>query len=109
MVLAGIFFVVARKTSEPVKEEEKIKSDDLAYYTHFIEESLEGFSIIKSHQIEAQREATFIESIDALKKQHHKIETQKSFVDALNGGLQGLIISLLIVFGLYIGSRNGVS
>src|SRR5699024_4920504 len=48
-LLALIFYFMARKTSQPVKKEEKVKSKELETYTRFIEETLDGFSVIKSH------------------------------------------------------------
>lgn len=108
-VLAFIFFIVARKTSEPVKKEESVKSKELEGYTNFVEETLNGFSVIKSHQIEDKRQNDFFIKVEGLKKQHYKIEKQKSLVDAFNGTLQGILIGTLIVLGLFAGSKLGFS
>lgn len=109
MILAVIFYNISKKTSEPVKEEQKNKSKELEGYTHFVTESLEGFEVIKSHQIETQREQQFGALAEGLKKQQYKIEKKTSFVDALNGSVQGIIIASLMVLGLYYSSQSGVS
>lgn len=109
LFLATIFYNLAQKTSKPVKKEEKVKSKDLENYTNFIEETLDGFSIIKSHQIESVRENQFNDSIDKLKKQHYKIEKKTSIVDALNGAVQGVIVALLLVLGLFLGQQAGLT
>lgn len=108
-VLAIIFYLISKKTSEPIKVEEKNKSKELEGYTQFVTESLEGFEVVKSHQIENKRESMFVGLAEALKKQQYKIEKQRSLVDGLNGVVQGVIIGSLMVLGLYYTSQSGMS
>ena len=109
IILAIIFSLAARKTSEPIQKEQKAKSTELEKYTRFIEESMDGFSVIKSHRLEKERELQFGGLISGLQKQQYKLEWKSSLIDASNGVLQGLIIALLVVFGLYWGTTMGLS
>lgn len=108
-LLALIFYFMARKTSQPVKKEEEVKSKELETYTRFIEETLDGFSVIKGHQIEERREDEFNVLIDALRKRQYKLEKKMSIVDCFNSIVQGIIIALLVVLGLYIAQSSGIS
>lgn len=109
LVLGGIFIYLARKTSEPVKEEEKKKSSALSAYTGFVEESLQGFEIITQHQLEKTRHNRFKNLTQDLKAQQYQVEKKITLVDALNGLIQNAMIGLLIVLGLLTSRSMGLT
>src|SRR5690554_1340261 len=49
------FIVISKKTSKPIEEKEKVKSESLEDYTNFINESLKGFYVIKQNGLENSR------------------------------------------------------
>lgn len=109
LILALIFMILAKKTSDPVKKQESAKSIELEKYTSFVQETLNGFSVIKSHQIEEARAELFESSIEALRKQQFQLEKKTSLVDALNSAVQAMIIATLVVVGLYATKQAGIS
>jgi len=104
-----VFVMMARKSSEPVKKEEKQKSIHLDRYTEFIEETLNGFQVIIQHQLEKMRLASFEKIAQTLKQQQIKLEHKITQADALNNVIQSLIIVSLMVLGLGFSNRVGFS
>lgn len=104
-----VFVMMARKSSEPVKKEEKQKSIHLDRYTEFIEETLNGFQVIIQHQLEKMRLASFEKIAQTLKQQQIKLEHKITQADALNNVIQSLIIVSLMVLGLGFSNRAGFS
>ena len=109
IVLGGVFIYLARKTSEPVKKEEKKKSSALSAYTGFVEESLQGFEIITQHQLEITRHQRFEGLTQDLKAQQYQVEKKITLVDALNSLIQNTMIGLLIVLGLLTSRSMGLT
>lgn len=109
IILAAIFIYLARKTSKPVKKEEKKKSQALVQYTNFVEESLLGFEVITQHQLEKSRHDKFEKLSQNLKSQQYQVEKKMTLVDGLNGGVQSLIIAVLMVLGLLASVKTGMS
>lgn len=107
--LGSVFLYMARKTSEPVKKEEKKKSSALSAYTGFVEESLQGFEIITQHQLEKQRHQRFESLTQDLKTQQYQVEKKITLVDAFNGLIQNIMIGLLIVLGLLTSRSMGLT
>ena len=109
VILGAIFVYLARKTSKPVKKEEKKKSQALVQYTNFVEESLLGFEVITQHQLEKSRHDKFEKLSQNLKSQQYQVEKKMTLVDGLNGGVQSLIIAVLMVLGLLASVKTGMS
>lgn len=109
IILAAIFIYLARKTSKPVKKEEKKKSQALVQYTNFVEESLLGFEVITQHQLESVRRDKFGVLSKNLKDQQYQVEKKMTLVDGLNGAVQSFIIAALLVLGLLASVKTGVS
>lgn len=105
-----IFFIlIAKKTSKPVEEKEKVKSKSLEKYTNFINESLKGFFIIKQNSLEKSRIHKFNVLAKKVQEDNYEVDKKSTHVDALNSFIQMSIIFTLVATGIYYAKQSGLS
>jgi ABC-type multidrug transport system fused ATPase/permease subunit len=95
-----IFVFITGKTNKPVQKSEAKKSKSLQEYTDFVNETLNGFEIIKQHQLQDQRFEAFVSKATKVQKDNYTVDKQSTKVDALNNFIQTSIIFTLIVSGI---------
>lgn len=100
VVLLVIFLIITGKTNTPVQKSEAKKSESLQKYTDFVNETLNGFEIIKQHQLEKKRYEMFVENATQVQKDNYSVDKNSTKVDALNSFIQTSIIFTLIVSGI---------
>lgn len=98
--LLVIFVFITSKTNKPVQKSEAKKSKSLQEYTDFVNETLNGFEIIKQHQLQNLRFDAFVSKATQVQKDNYTVDKQSTKVDALNGFIQTCIIFTLIVSGI---------
>ncbi len=99
-VLLVVFMVITSKTNTPVQKSEAKKSKSLQVYTDFVNETLNGFEIIKQHQLENLRHKLFIEKATQVQKDNYIVDKQSTKVDGLNNFIQTTIIFTMIISGI---------
>ncbi|PKM64439.1 MAG: hypothetical protein CVU96_02785, partial [Firmicutes bacterium HGW-Firmicutes-20] len=95
-----IFVFITGKTNKPVQKSEAKKSKSLQEYTDFVNETLNGFEIIKQHQLQNLRFDAFVSKATKVQKDNYTVDKQSTKVDALNNFIQTSIIFTLIVSGI---------
>ncbi len=109
LALLVFFIIVSRKTSKPVKEKEKVKSQSLEAYTNFVNESLKGFYIIKQNSMEESRLNKFHTLAKKVQDDNYEVDKKSTNVDALNSFIQMLIILTLVIIGILYAKASGLS
>ena len=109
MVLLLVFVKFTSRTSKPVQKTEAKKSASLEAYTDFVNESLQGFEIIKQHQLEAERYEAFHERAVAVQDDNYKVDVKTTQVDALNNLVQTLVMFTLIGGGILVARSTSLS
>ena len=105
-----IFFIsISKKTSKPVAKKESLKSKSLQKYTNYINETLSGFFIIKQNSLEKNRILKFKELASQVQKDNYEVDKKSTQVDALNSFIQMTIILTMILAGLLLAKRAGLS
>lgn len=105
-----IFFIaVSKKTSKPIEEKEKTKSQSLEKYTNFINETLKGFYIIKQNTLEKSRLDKFKVLANKVQEDNYQVDKKSTNVDALNSFIQMSIIFALVFMGIYYAKQSGLS
>ncbi len=105
-----VFFVlISKKTSKPIEEKEKVKSESLEKYTNFINESLKGFYIIKQNSLEKSRINKFNLLAKKVQEDNYEVDKKSTNVDALNSFIQMSIIFTLVTVGVYYAKQSGLS
>ncbi len=105
-----IFFIlISKKTSKPVAKKESVKSKSLQKYTNYINETLSGFFIIKQNSLEKVRLSKFKDLAVQVQKDNYEVDKKSTQVDALNSFIQMTIILTMIIAGLYLAKRAGLS
>jgi len=107
--LLVIFVSLSSKTSKRVQKTEKKKSESLQKYTDVINETLNGFEIIKQHQLENERHDMFLKSAVAVQNDNYAVDVKTTQVDAFNSFVQTLILFGLIASGLLYARSTEVS
>ena len=107
--LLVFFILIAKKTSKPVQEKEKVKSKSLEKYTNFINESLKGFFIIKQNSLEKSRINKFNVLAKKVQEDNYEVDKKSTHVDALNSFIQMSIIFTLVATGVYYAMKSGLS
>jgi ABC-type multidrug transport system fused ATPase/permease subunit len=107
--LLVIFVTLSSKTSKRVQKTEKKKSESLQKYTDVINETLNGFEIIKQHQLENERYDLFFRSAVAVQNDNYAVDVKTTQVDAFNSFVQTLILFGLIASGLLYARSTEVS
>lgn len=108
-VLVAIFLWIAFKSSAQVKEKEEEKSKSLEKYTRSLSEALQGFEVIKSHQLEDATHSKFQEHIDNVQQDEVQIKKKRSKVQSLNLGVQLYMIFGIMLGGALIAKSMGLS
>jgi ATP-binding cassette, subfamily B, bacterial len=104
-----IFVFLSSKTSKRVQKTEKKKSESLQKYTDIINETLNGFEIIKQHQLEHERYEMFLKSAIAVQNDNYAVDVKTTQVDAFNSFVQTLILFGLIASGILYARSTEVS
>lgn len=104
-----IFVTLSSKTSKRVQKTEKKKSESLQKYTDIINETLNGFEIIKQHQLENDRYDMFLKSAVAVQNDNYAVDVKTTQVDAFNSFVQTLILFGLIAAGILYARSTEVS
>lgn len=107
--LLVFFIIIARKTSKPIEEREKVKSQSLEKYTNFINESLKGFFIIKQNNLENSRINKFNTLAKKVQEDNYQVDKKSTHIDALNSFIQMSIIFTLVIIGVYYAKQSGLS
>lgn len=97
LILFVIFIGISSSSNKPVQKSEAKKSVSLSAYTELVEESLEGFEIIKQHQLEASRFEVFKAKAKQVQVDNFKVDLKSTY---MHGFVQTIQISIL--FGLII-------
>lgn len=108
IALGSLFAYLANKSSQPIKKDEEKKSDALVQYTGFVDETLNGFEVIKQHGLQDKREQEFIKIADSLKQKQYNIEKRTTLVDAFNNVVQFTIIIILLISGIFVSNELGL-
>ena len=103
-----LFVVISRKSSEPIQEKEEEKSESLITYTRFVDESLNGFEVIKQHGLMADREAHFKNLTKKLKEDQIKVDRQFAYAEATNDTIQVFLMLVVIIALLALFTRFNV-
>jgi ATP-binding cassette, subfamily B, bacterial len=99
-VLLILFLFITSNNSKPVQKSEAKKSASLQKYTSFVEETLQGFDIIKQHQLKSQRHEQFLSHAIAVQKDNYGVDVKETQVSALNQFIQTTILFGLVVAGI---------
>ncbi len=108
LILLVVFLYITSHTSKPVQKTEAKKSASLQEYTDYVQETLNGFEIIKQHQLEPKRLNTFIEKAKKVQKDNYAVDVKETQVHALNNFIQTFIIFSLIVSGIVVAKNADV-
>lgn len=104
IIVALLFFVifafVSMRSSKPIQKKEEVKSASLEEYTRFVEESLDGFEIVKQHQLEARREREFIDLATQVQNDSYEVDVKHTHIEALNMTIQFTVLFASIIGGL---------
>ena len=99
-VLLLLFLFITSNNSKPVQKSEAKKSASLQKYTSFVEETLQGFDIIKQHQLKSQRHEQFLSHAVAVQKDNYGVDVKETQVSALNQFIQTFILFGLVIAGI---------
>lgn len=99
-ILLFLFLFITSHNSKPVQKSEAKKSASLQKYTTFVEETLQGFDIIKQHQLEATRLNQFMHHATSVQKDNYIVDVRETQVAALNQFIQSIILFGLVVTGI---------
>lgn len=108
-VLLLIFVTLSSKTSKRIQKSEKKKTESLQEYTDFINETLNGYEIIKQHQLEDNRYETFYHRAVSVQNDNYAVDVKSTQVDALNSFVQTLVLFGLITAGILYAKSTAVS
>lgn len=109
LVLMMGFAYITSKSGKPIQKGESKKSESLSKYSAFLEESLEGFEVIKSHQLEASRKALFSERARQVQYDNYQLDIKTTHMDTLNTSIQMLVMFASIVGGLLLARSTGTT
>lgn len=108
-ILLLIFVFLSSKTSKPVQKTEKKKSESLQQYTDFINETLNGFEIIKQHQLLKNRYEAFYKRAVNVQNDNYSVDVKTTQIDAFNSFVQTFILFGLITSGILYAKSTNVS
>lgn len=108
-ILLGIFVTLSSKTSKPVQKTEKKKSESLQQYTDFIQETLNGYDIIKQHQLEGVRYENFFQKAKSVQNDNYAVDVKTTQIDAFNNFVQTFVLFGLITAGILYAKSTAVS
>ena len=99
-ILLFLFLFITSQNSKPVQKSEAKKSASLQKYTSYVEETLQGFDIIKQHQLEPLRLEQFLHHATSVQKDNYQVDVKETQVSALNQFIQNLVLFGLVVTGI---------
>lgn len=105
-VMLFIFVFLTSKTNKPVQKSEAKKSASLQKYTDFVQETLNGFDIIKQHQLTDKRHEEFVEHATKVQKDNYTVDVKSTQVDSLNNFVQTAVLFSLVVGGILFAKRS---
>ena len=108
-ILLLIFVFLSSKTSKPVQKTEKKKSESLQQYTDFVNETLNGFEIIKQHQLLKNRYEAFYKRAVNVQNDNYSVDVKTTQIDAFNSFVQTFILFGLITSGILYAKSTNVS
>ena len=108
ILMLVIFGVISSKSSKPIKKKEEVKTESLESYTAYVEESLDGFEIVKQHQLEEQRELEFIKHAQKVQDDNYEVDVKHTHIEALNTTVQYGVLFIAIIGGLIFAHTYGV-
>lgn len=108
-ILLLIFVFLSSKTSKPVQKTEKKKSESLQQYTDFVNETLNGFEIIKQHQLLKNRYDAFFKRAVNVQNDNYSVDVKTTQIDAFNSFVQTFILFGLITSGILYAKSTNVS
>lgn len=109
VAMLGFFLWQSKNSSKPIKREEKKKSESLEAYTQFINETIQGYEVIKQHQLEPSREERFKSLAAKVQSDNYQVDVQTTRVEAKNSLLINLILFILLIGGMLVAIQSGVS
>ena len=109
VAMLGFFLWQSKNSSKPIKREEKKKSESLEAYTQFINETIQGYEVIKQHQLEPSREGRFWTLAGKVQSDNYQVDVQTTRVEAKNSLLINLVLFVLLIGGMMMAFRSGVS
>lgn len=108
-VLLMIFVTLSSKTSKPVQKTEKKKTESLQHYTDFINETLNGFEVIKQHQLEESRYKSFYDKALSVQNDNYAVDVKTTQIDGFNSFVQSFVLFSLITAGILYAKSTAVS
>jgi len=108
-ILLLVFVFLSSKTSKPVQKTEKKKSESLQQYTDFVNETLNGFEIIKQHQLLKNRHEIFLRRAVNVQNDNYAVDVKTTQIDAFNSFVQSFILFGLITSGILYAKSTNVS
>lgn len=109
VVILLFFWWQSKNSSQPIKTEEKKKSQSLEAYTRFINETTQGYEVIKQHQLEDSREERFTELAQKVQADNYQVDLQTTKVEAKNSLIINTVLFALLIGGMFTATRTGVS
>ena len=100
LILFVIFVGISSSSNKPVQKSEAKKSASLSAYTELVEESLEGFEIIKQHQLEASRFDVFKAKAKQVQVDNFKVDVKSTYMHGFVQTIQTSILFGLIISGI---------
>lgn len=104
--LLVIFIFLTSKTNKPVQKSEAKKSASLQKYTDYVQETLNGFDIIKQHQLMDKRHQQFVEHATKVQKDNYLVDIKSTQVDSFNNFVQTLVLFSLVVGGVLVAKSS---
>lgn len=109
VVMLAVMYRTTEKNSKPLKESEKIKTASLQKYTGFVTESIEGYEVIKQHQLEDTRHQKFSELSTQVQKDNYQVDVDTTRVEMLNGFLMTSSLLVIIVGGMLWARQTNIT
>lgn len=109
VMMTLFLFKNVKKTSEPVKQKEKIKSTSLDAYTQMMNETIQGYEVIKAHQLEETREALFLQKAIQVQKDNYEVDVQTSKSEAINSFIISVMVTVMVIGGMLVSIEIGLS
>lgn len=109
LLMLGFFWNQSKRSSKPIKTEEKKKSESLSVYTNFVNETSLGYEVIKQHQLEQPREEMFRKLAQNVQRDNYSVDVQSTKVDAINSFILVLILFGSLISGMLYAKQSSVS
>ncbi len=109
VAILGFFFWQSKNSSKNIKKEEKKKTESLEAYTSFINETTQGFEVIRQHQLETAREQKFNALARKVQADNYQVDIQTTKVEAKNSLILNSVLFALLIAGMLTAIRVGVS